>query len=153
MRVRAAIVLSSMLVAAGGAGAWAQEPGRVGLVAAAPESVGLSFRLTDRVALRADLFQSRSSEGPPEPEGSGVSNTTIESHEVAVAVSALFYIARWDAVRAYVSPRVEYGRHSRELSSSAGSPSQRASSSAHGVAGSIGAEVPRPAATSASSEK
>ena len=55
------------------------------------------------------------------PDIIGTVPTTNESTAVGVGVSALFYVYRWDALRAYLSPRVSYSRTGSSTTSSSGS--------------------------------
>jgi hypothetical protein len=80
--------------------AQAQDAGRVGLTVAYPEAVGIVWHVTDRVAVR------------PEFGFKNGSNESLSVSTVVVGVSGLFYVRKWDALSAYVSPRVGLERDS-----------------------------------------
>jgi outer membrane protein W len=81
----------------------AQDAGRFGIVFAVPAALGIIWHATDNVALRPELNLSTTS-----AVSSSSTTTTIGNQAWQVAVSAPFYIAREDNVRAYLSPRVAY---------------------------------------------
>jgi hypothetical protein len=103
------IVLVLALVFAGSI-ARAQDAGQVGIAMGYPESVAVLWHVTDRVAVRPELsFRSSHNEGGGSSLGT-VASSTSDSSFVGVGASGLFYVARWDALRAYVSPRVAFSR-------------------------------------------
>jgi outer membrane protein with beta-barrel domain len=67
-----------------------------------PAAAGLILHVGDRVAVRPDLsFSNTSLQTTP-------SGTTQHSSTIGAGISALFYLTRWEALRAYVSPRYGY---------------------------------------------
>jgi hypothetical protein len=105
----------------------AQDVGHVGLTMAFPAAVGVIWQATDRLAIRPDFQFSQS--------GSG--SLTSSQLSTAVGVSALFYVRKWDNLRAYLSPRFGYQHSSVTLASSVViSPS----ADQYSYAGSFGAE-------------
>ena len=81
----------------------AQEKGRTGLTMGYPASVGLVWHPSDAFALRPELSLSTVS--------SDSSMTGVrDGSSVGVGLSALFYVGRWDSLRAYVSPRFTFNR-------------------------------------------
>jgi hypothetical protein len=107
-----------MGVLAGSTTAQAQERGRVGVAAGYPASVDVIWNVSNRVALRPDITWSQSSGDTTTSVtlNAGVasavstSRTSNDTWNVSVGLSALFYFHEWDALRAYVSPRVAYTR-------------------------------------------
>jgi hypothetical protein len=92
----------------------AQTDRAIGVTMAYPASVGLLWRASENFALRPELsFVHTSTEqdaslptGGVELSGSGTS--------LSVGISALFYLAKWDMLRAYVVPRYAYSRSTSE---------------------------------------
>jgi hypothetical protein len=108
------VLLAWTLLGAGAA--FAQEPERVGLTMGYPASVGVIWPVTDRFALRPELSLSHTSADLTIAAPFGAQSSTDGSH-VAFGLSALVYIQRWDALRAYVSPRFEYSRTKTQTTS------------------------------------
>jgi hypothetical protein len=104
----------------------AQETGAVGLTMSFPAAVGIIWQATDGLAIRPDFTFSNS----------GSDSLTTSSTAVGVGVSALFYVRKWDSLRAYVSPRFGYQRSSFMFSGSPSSPS----TTTYSGSGSFGAE-------------
>jgi hypothetical protein len=79
----------------------AQESGRVGLTMAFPAAVGVIWHATNALAIRPDFSFSQS----------GIDSIASSSNStVTFGVSALFYLKKWDNLRAYLSPRFGYQR-------------------------------------------
>jgi hypothetical protein len=97
---------------------------------AVPGAIGLIWQATDGLAIRPDLTFSQSG------SDSGAS-LTASSTSVGVGVSALFYVRKWDDLRAYLSPRFGYQRSSVTF---AGSSPLSPSTNAYSGAGSVGVE-------------
>ena len=129
--MRAPVVLMALgilVVSARPSGA--QEKGQIGLTMAVPGAVGLIWQATDGLAIRPDFTFSQS--------GSDSSaSLTTSSTSIGVGVSALFYVRKWESLRAYLSPRFGYQRTSVTY---AGSSPLSPSSNAYTGSGSIGAE-------------
>ena len=106
--------------------AGAQETGQVGLTMAFPAAVGVIWHATDGLAIRPDFTFSQS----------GSNSFTTSSTSVGVGVSALFYVRKWDNLRAYLSPRFGYQRSSF---TSAGSSLSSPSTITNSGSGSFGA--------------
>jgi len=94
-----------------------------------PAAVGVIWRATDGLAIRPDFTFSQS--------GNGGDSLTSSNASVGLGVSALFYVRKWDNLRAYVSPRFGYQRSSFTYPGS--SPSS-ISTNTYSGAGSFGAE-------------
>jgi hypothetical protein len=123
---RAIVVLGSLLGAC--ATANAQEAGQIGITMGYPASIGVVWHVSDGVAVRPEISFSRSSS-----DNEFSSDTTT----VSAGASGLFYLSRWDQVRAYVSPRFSYGHATSE---SGGTLGLSLKSSTYNVVGSFGAQ-------------
>lgn len=82
----------------------AQETGRVGITMGYPESIGVMWHVTDKVALRPEFAFSHTSSDTNLP----VVDTSFSSTGVSLGLSALFYMTERDHVRPYVAPRWTY---------------------------------------------
>ena len=102
MRGRKVCVIGLALMGFSTISARAQERGDVGLVISAPQSIGVIWHASDRLALRPDVgFSFTETDGEPPL-------SDISSKSVTFGVSALVYTHRWDDLRLYVSPRFSY---------------------------------------------
>jgi hypothetical protein len=140
-----AIALLALLVPAV---AYSQDDPRVGVTMSSPGAFGVIWSVNDAVAIRPEITLSRTSgdsiggdvTGAPSPV------TTQDSTSVGVAVSGLFYLARKDALRPYVSPRFTYSRASASsttdngISSIVGSSVSESIVSQYAGSGSLGAQ-------------
>lgn len=124
MRLRFVLFILSLVALARPSSA--QETGQVGLTMSFPAAVGIIWQATDGLAIRPDFTFSQS----------GSDSLTTSSTSAGVGVSALFYVRKWDNLRAYVSPRFGYQRSSFTFSGSPSSPS----TSTYSGSGSFGAE-------------
>jgi hypothetical protein len=120
-------LLSLALVIVSARPSIAQESGQVGVTMAYPASIGVIWHATDELAIRPDFTFSNSE------SGSLASSTT----QGGIGVSALYYVRKWDNLRAYVSPRFGY-QHASLTSGS--SSSLTTSSNNYSYSGSFGAE-------------
>jgi hypothetical protein len=110
----------------------AQDTRKVGLVIAYPAAAGLILHAGDRVAVRPDLsFSNTSLQTTP-------SSITQHSSTIGAGISALFYLTRWEALRAYVSPR--YGYNHTWGTSSTIATNSTSHSSTTAITGSFGAQ-------------
>jgi hypothetical protein len=132
------LILSCWLSVSGMARA--QDAGQVGVTLGYPAEVGIVWHVTDRVAVRPNISFSHASTDhvsdfsslgdPVDSEGSSSTSLTT-------GVSGLIYVRTWDKVRAYLSPRYDYGR----IWSNAGSTFLTENKhSAYAVTGSFGAQ-------------
>lgn len=154
MPVRTIGLLVAITIGGLAGNASAQDDPRVGITMGYPASIGVVWHATDGIALRPEVGVSRSSGEFTATSsisfgGSTITTTSLSSNEnwqVAVGLSALFYLSRHDALRTYVSPRWAYTRTSSTSStspSSLSSPSPGVSSSTGSgnfVSGSFGAQ-------------
>ena len=117
----------------------AQDAPRVGLTMGYPSSVGVIWRVADRVAVRAEVTLSRSTGDVTGIDVSGVSPITMDdSTGVGAGISALFYLHKWDALRTYISPRFSYTRINS--SASVSSSTSTSTASLYLTSGSFGAQ-------------
>jgi len=109
----------------------AQDKGQVGLVVGYPATVGVSWQISDRIAVRGEGSFSWSSSKTEEPSDNSSSTSTFtyadgttsvvtlggssigvtqESHSVTgtVGVSVLVTLTRTDELRTYIAPRVAW---------------------------------------------
>ena len=113
MRRHLTVLLFAVSVLCAGP-AFAQDQRPIGVTMAYPASVGVLWHVSEKVALRPELsFVHTSTEqdasilaGDTELSGSG--------NSLSVGFSALFYLAKWDMLRAYVVPRYAYSRSTSE---------------------------------------
>jgi hypothetical protein len=120
--------------------ATAQEAGHAGITMGYPGSVGLLYHVSERVAVRPEFTVSTITSSSI----STVVSTGSRSWAFGVGASALFYFAKRDNVRPYVSPRFTYLRTSTTFESGnlLGSPAVSTSNHADGysASGSVGAQ-------------
>jgi hypothetical protein len=140
MRYPIPLLLSSALSVLAPATASAQDSGRIGVTMGYPTAVGVIWHVADSIAVR------------PEATFSGISaDGTVASSSTSfgVGVSGLFYIKRWDALRAYISPRYAYSHTSSSSTLTIDPPISLPidlsldisnSTSQHAIAGSFGAQ-------------
>src|ERR1700752_3353570 len=85
-----------------GRDARAQDTPRLAITMGYPAAFGVIWNVADRLALRPEVTISKSS---TESSGSDLLGPapvlTNDPNQVGVGLSALYYFARWDAVRAY----------------------------------------------------
>jgi len=124
MRMPGVLFLLALIVSARPASG--QETGAVGLTMSFPAAVGIVWQATDALAIRPDFTFSNSSSD----------SLSTSNSAVGVGVSALFYVRKWDGLRAYLSPRFGYQRSSFAVSGSFASPS----TNTYSGSGSVGAE-------------
>src|SRR5262249_45204573 len=104
MMMRAATVCLLLLTAST---AHAQDEPKVGVAMGYPESISIVWRVWDKVAFRPELLLRGGHSGRGDD---GFTSSTSDSHSVGAGTSVLIDVKRWDAVRAYVSPRIMYAR-------------------------------------------
>ena len=86
-----------------------QDAGRFGVTLAVPAALGFIWHATDNMAFRPELNLSTSS-ATSSTSFLGGDSPTSNGRTWGIAVSAPFYMASQDNVRAYISPRVGYTR-------------------------------------------
>jgi hypothetical protein len=128
MRARFVMVILAMMVLLARPSS-AQETGRVGLTMAFPAAVGVIWHATDGLAIRPDFTFSQSA--------SGGASLTASNASAGFGVSALFYVRKWDNLRAYLSPRFGYQWSSFNYP---GSSPASLSTNTYSGSGSFGAE-------------
>jgi len=100
----------------------AQAGRTVAITATAPSAIGVLWHVTDSIAVRPELGLSRvSTESKNTPSGTGAPPATIttsSSWTISSGGSVLFYMAKRDNLRPYLSPRLTFGRASNSSSTS-----------------------------------
>ncbi len=134
-----ATVLAATLAAAGPAAA--QEKGQAGLVAGYPASIGVLFHVSDGVALRPVFTFSVTSSTNSYIGASQVQQSAeTDSYSIGVSIDALFYVKKWDNLRAYVTPGFSYGHASSTSSSPSFLYTNESTGNSYVVQGSFGAQ-------------
>ena len=143
MRRLAATVILVLLVAFR---ADAQEVRHTGITMGYPESIGLVVQVSERFAVRPELTVNRRTSEASFPiavfpiETLPIGTLTSDTWAVGAGFSGLFYVQRWDKLRAYLSPRYSYSRSSGTSGDSIFGQASKTTSSTHAVFGFIGAE-------------
>jgi opacity protein-like surface antigen len=96
------VALASLGVPAAVSG---QDVGQKGITMGYPESIGLLWHVTEKVAVRPEFSFAHSSTDTNLP----FIDNNISSTTVSVGVSALYYLSNADGLRPYVAPRWMYG--------------------------------------------
>ncbi len=104
-------------VLCGPSSASAQDPGAIGLTMGYPSAVGVIWHVAERFAIRPEVSFATSTTDTPSLVGTigggtsvSTSGSTTSSSAIGIGISGLFYLGKWDALRAYVAPRVQYSR-------------------------------------------
>lgn len=106
MRVGAQWLLCVLTFIAVPAVGSAQEVGRVGITMGYPESIGVMWHVTDKMAIRPEFSFAHATSTTTLP---GLPATSSSSTGVAIGASALFYMNERDHLRPYFAPRWTYG--------------------------------------------
>ena len=86
--------------------AGAQDQGKVGITMGYPASIGVLWRVSDKVAIRPELSLSG---GSAETSGSSFESES-DNWNISTGASVLFYLHKYDQLRTYFSPRFTYSR-------------------------------------------
>ena len=129
-------VFSTILVAA--APASAQEKGQVGLVMGYPASVGVQFHLSDGVALRPEVTVSTVSGTATYNSDFVEAKSNTDSTAFGFGFKALFYLKKWDSLRAFITPGFVYARS--DTASTYSLNSGTSASNSYQILGSFGAQ-------------
>ena len=113
--------------------AFAQQTRKVAVTATAPSSIGILWHVSDKVAIRPELNVTRSS---TESSGTGIVAGTTTTWLLGSGGSVLFYTAKWDNLRMYVSPRFSFNH--AKTSNTSGTASSNPT--AYQVSGSVGGQ-------------
>ena len=114
MRIARILSLAAFTGLAAASTAVAQDQGKVGITMGYPASIGVLWRVSDKVAIRPELSIAGSSS-----ESTGTSfETESDSWNFATGASVLFYLHKYDQLRTYFSPRISYSRISSTSESS-----------------------------------
>ena len=111
----------------------AQDAGKIGITAQYPASIGILWQASNRIALRPDVTFSGSA-----TDFSGPSVNT-SSWNVGAEFAVLYYLKRYEHVRTYVAPRIDYG-YSRTGASGPNTTNNVTSRWGAGATGLFGAE-------------
>jgi hypothetical protein len=103
MRVRGSLPLLVSALFVMPAAVSAQEKGRTGVTMGYPESVGVLWHVSDKMALRPEFSFAHTSTDSNLPFATDTSSTAV-----GVGLSALFYLSDRDNLRPYVAPRWSY---------------------------------------------
>ncbi len=118
----------------------AQEKGQVGLVAGYPASIGVLFHVSDGVALRP-AFSFSTSSGTNTYIGTSVNQeSTVDGYSIGLGIDALFYVKKWDSLRAYVTPGFTWGHTLSTSKSPSFLYTNRSTTNNYQVMGSFGAQ-------------
>jgi hypothetical protein len=82
----------------------AQEVGQVGITMGYPDSIGVLWHVTQKVAIRPEFSFSHATSDTNLPSA----QTSVSSTGVAIGASALFYMNERDHLRPYIAPRWTY---------------------------------------------
>lgn len=131
---------------------FAQEHGQIGLSIGYPASVGVVWHVADRVAIRPEISLVQTSTDTTaittltfsSPAGPQTQTTRAEfmtdSTTVGTGVSALFYLWKWEALSAFVTPRYAYTRGSSTTTGGGIVAPAGGTTRSHFVSGSFGAQ-------------
>jgi hypothetical protein len=124
--------------------ALAQQPDPVGITMGFPTSVGVLWPLGAHFAIRPELSLSQATDSSTLAVSIGgpsfMESTSSDVTHLAVGVSALVYVRRWDALRAYISPRFAYSRTTSNDNSTPPLGLAALTMHEYSVAGSFGAQ-------------
>ena len=133
--------LMTLLCAIAPAVAGAQDVPKIGLTMGYPSAIGVQWQIADRVAVRPEITLTRSTGDSTSNDLLGTTPlSTNDSTGVGAGLSALFYVARWESLRTYVSPRFAYTRTTTSASTTPGTSTSDSTTSAYSTSGSFGAQ-------------
>jgi hypothetical protein len=146
MRCRRVLVMTAVIwLGAGVDMALAQEPDHVGITMGFPTSVGVLCPLGAHFAIRPEFSWAHTSDVTTETGFvgglPGASLTSSDATHLAGGVSVLVYVRRWDALRAYVSPRFTYSKATETINPPVLPASPSLTSREYSVSGSFGAST------------
>jgi hypothetical protein len=119
----------------------AQGDVKVGLTMGYPSSVGVIWRVVDRVALRPEITLSHTTGDSSTNDLLGATPvSTNDSTGVGGGISALFYIHQWEGLRTYISPRFSYSRVSSSASTAGNTSTSESTTSSYLTSGSFGVQ-------------
>jgi outer membrane protein with beta-barrel domain len=130
-------LLVACVVLAGAARADAQDKGDTGLVIGFPTSIGLIWHASDRLAIRPEV-----SFGGAHTETTidDALSTEADSTTFSIGGSAIWYVRRWDNLRAYVVPRLVYSRSDGSSESQVSGIELESSSRSFALSGAFGTQ-------------
>lgn len=144
-RCRTVVVIASWISLCAGVDlALAQEPDHVGITMGFPTSVGVLCPLGAHLAIRPEFSFSHATEALTETALVGgalpAQSISNDANHVTAGVSVLVYVRRWDALRAYVTPRFSYSRSTGTTSSTLPLGLLDVTTHEYSVGGSFGAQ-------------
>jgi hypothetical protein len=114
----------------------AQESARAGITLGSPGDIGILWHVSDAIAVRPAFSFSHSS-------GDSVAGGSSGGWDTGLALSALFYVKKYDKVRTYVSPQYSYSYSSvttTPASTQGSLPSITGTTNTNAGAGAFGAQ-------------
>jgi hypothetical protein len=107
-----------------------------------PSAIGILWNAADRVALRPEFTWTRGSTDSPTVTdpilGTISSGTSSDNWQTGVGISALLYVARYDNLRTYLTPRIAYSRLSASSNVSASPVASSNTTTSWSTSGSFG---------------
>src|SRR4051812_20928962 len=147
MRLRPIGLIAALAIGALPGSASAQDEPRLGITMGYPASLGLIWRISDGLALRPELSFSTSSNEliatTSLTTGGSTAATSVNTNDnwqLGIGLSALFYLSKHDALRAYVTPRWSYTRASSESTNTPSTLVTSSTGNVNALSGSFGAE-------------
>jgi hypothetical protein len=138
MQIRKATLVLFMLAASLASHAYAQDTPRVGLSVGYPASVGVSWNLSPRIAIRPDVSFDALSVDSAVNSPFGEVAVSGRTWQLDVGLSTLFLLSRIADTSVYVSPRYAYVRGDRTTTSDPGYSPDDGSAIGHNVSGALG---------------
>lgn len=132
------IVCGIAMLAFAGTPAFAQQTQTptAGIVLGSGSSIGILWHASENMALRPEVSISKSTNDFTTVTSASSSTTsTTDTWTTGFGGSLLFYTAKWDNLRAYISPRLIYSR-----AKSTNSVSGETTSKSFSTSGSVGAQ-------------
>jgi hypothetical protein len=141
MRLASVVFLVLFAITGAARVASAQDEPKIGVTMGYPSAIGVQWQIADRIAVRPEITLTRSTGDSTSNDLLGTAPlSTNDSTGVGVGLSALFYVARWESLRTYVSPRFAYSRTTTSATTTPGSSTSDSTSSAYVTSGSFGAQ-------------
>lgn len=138
MRIVRILSLAALATVLAVSSADAQDQGKIGITMAYPASVGVLWRVSDKIAVRPEL----SIAGGESESSSELISTESDTWTINTGVSVLFYLKKYDDLRTYFTPRFNYAHASTDTDATGPviNPSISTSNNGIGFSGAFGAE-------------
>lgn len=138
MKTRIVVGIAMLAFASTPAFAQQSQTKSAGIVLGTGSSIGILWHASENVALRPEVTLSKTTnESTSVISASSTVTTTTDTWATGFGGSVLFYTAKWDNLRAYVSPRLIYN-HSKSTSTS--TVTSTSSNNTYSASGSVGAQ-------------